>query len=146
MAGGLRCFRLTGRGHQAEVSGADSPILVLLVTRPTSGVGRRMESVLARVQGKERARVRIGRVDADAQPELVERLGVREIPSVVVVKDRTPVAWLAGRVTLEDIEQALSASGLEPVRNVYGLDLGPFPADGTRVPTASCRHDRISGR
>jgi thioredoxin-like negative regulator of GroEL len=74
-----------------------SDILVLLVTRRTSGVGRRMESVLARLQVRERDRVRVARVDADDRPDLVQRLGVQEIPSIVMLRGRTRLACLRRR-------------------------------------------------
>jgi thioredoxin-like negative regulator of GroEL len=85
-----------------------SDILVLLVTRRTSGVGRRMESVLARLQVRERERVRVARVDADDRPDLVQRLGVQEIPSIVMFRDRKRFACLRGRATLGDVERTLS--------------------------------------
>jgi len=90
------------------VAEANSNILVLLVTRRTSGVGRRMESVLARLQVRERERVRVARVDADDRPDLVRRLGVQEIPSIVMLQGRTRLACLKGRATLGDVERTLS--------------------------------------
>lgn len=88
---------------------ADAPdIVVLLVTRRTSGVGRRMESMLARLQVRERERVRVARVDADDRPDLVQRLGVQEIPSIVMFQDRKRFACLRGRATLGDVEHTLS--------------------------------------
>jgi thioredoxin-like negative regulator of GroEL len=66
-----------------------------------------MESVVARLQLTER-RVSVRRVDADAQPELVRRLHVDEIPSIVMVANRRPFARLTGRATLGEIERALS--------------------------------------
>jgi thioredoxin-like negative regulator of GroEL len=90
---------------------ADTSVEVVLVTRRTSGVGRRMESVLARLQLRRREGVRICRIDADARPELVRRLGVQEIPSIVIVRNMLPFAWLPGRATLGEIERALAGDG-----------------------------------
>ena len=87
---------------------ANTGIVVLLVTRRTSGVGRRMESVLARLQVRERDRVRVERVDADDRPDLVRRLGVQEIPSIVMLRGRRRLACLNGRTTLGDVERTLS--------------------------------------
>jgi thioredoxin-like negative regulator of GroEL len=72
-----------------------------------------MESVLARLQVRERDRVRVAFVDADDQPEIVRRLGVQEIPSIVMFRGRTRVACLRGRATLGDVENALSGQ-VEP--------------------------------
>jgi thioredoxin-like negative regulator of GroEL len=81
---------------------------VLFVTRRTSGVGRRMESVVAMLQAHNRGRFRVRTVDADAEPALVGALGIDEIPAVVVVKGRRPVARVEGRATLEQLERMVS--------------------------------------
>jgi len=67
-----------------------------------------MESVLARLQVRERDRVRVARVDADDRPDLVQRLGVQEIPSIIMFQDRKRFACLRGRATLGDVERTLS--------------------------------------
>jgi thioredoxin-like negative regulator of GroEL len=95
-------------GIGEAVAEANPNILVLLVTRRTSGVGRRMESVLARLQVRERDRVRVARVDADDRPDLVQRLGVQEIPTIVMFRGRRRLASLKGRATLGEVEQTLS--------------------------------------
>jgi thioredoxin-like negative regulator of GroEL len=89
-------------------AGGSAEIVVIFVTRQSSGVGRRMESVLARLQVRERSRVKILRVDADRRPELVRKLAVKEIPSILVCRNRKPVAWLRGRATLGDVDRALA--------------------------------------
>ncbi len=81
---------------------------VLFVTRRTSGVGRRMESVLAALQVRRR-NLRIVHVDADAQPDLVGKLGVRQVPTTVFLKQHQPVATICGRATLEELEGVLAA-------------------------------------
>jgi thioredoxin-like negative regulator of GroEL len=81
---------------------------LLFVTRATSGVGRRMESILATLQTRKRDSVQIQRVDADVETDLVGRLGVDQIPTLVFVKDRRSVARISGRATLEEIENVLA--------------------------------------
>src|SRR5260221_2688080 len=66
------------------------PLLVFFYS-PRSGPARRMESLLAHLARKERDRLRIKRVDVEAHPELPERFGVTEVPSVVVVKAKRVV-------------------------------------------------------
>ena len=84
-------------------------VAVYFITRATSGVGRRMDSVLARLELQHKD-VLVHRVDADSEPELARRLGVREIPSVVIVSDMRPFARLSGRASLEEIAALLGAS------------------------------------
>ena len=66
-----------------------------------------MESLLAHLARKERGRLRVSRIDAEARPEIAEKLSVTEIPPLVLVKDRRPVARLEGRVSAPQIERML---------------------------------------
>ncbi|HEX2112272.1 MAG TPA: thioredoxin family protein [Gaiellaceae bacterium] len=88
---------------------ADAPLpRLLFFTASTSGPARRMESLLAHLARKERARLRISRIDVDDSPELARRLAVTEVPTLVLIKDRRPVARLDGRVSAPQIEQMLA--------------------------------------
>jgi thioredoxin 1 len=88
----------------AEQNG--TPVLVFFTTT-RSGPARRMESLLAHLARKERGRLRISRIDADASPDWVAKLSVVEIPTLVLIKDRRPVARLEGRVSAPQIERML---------------------------------------
>lgn len=72
-----------------------------------------MESLLAHLARKERERLRVSLVDADKSSELVEKLGVREIPALVLIKERRPVARLEGRASAPQIERMV-APHLDP--------------------------------
>ena len=87
---------------------ASEEFVVVFVTRRSSGVGRRMESVLARLQVRERNRVRILKIDADRRPDLLRGLPVKEIPTIGIYVDQKPVAWLRGRATLGDVDRVLA--------------------------------------
>lgn len=89
--------------------GSNDELRLLFVTRRTSGIGRRMESVLATLQARKRDGVSIRTVDADAEPELVGQLGVEQIPTLVFVKNRRSVAQICGRATLDEIESLIAA-------------------------------------
>ena len=88
--------------------------MLLFFTTPRSGPARRMESLLAHLARKERARLRVARIDAVAQPEWIDRLKITEIPTLVLIKDRRPVARLEGRVSAPQIERMI-APHLAPV-------------------------------
>ena len=85
------------------------PVQLIFVTRRTSGVGRRMESVVASLQSRNRDRVVIRTVDADDDADLVARLGVHEVPALVFLQRDRGAVTLEGRATLEELEQALDA-------------------------------------
>lgn len=80
---------------------------LLFFTSERSGPGRRMESLLAQLGRRERERLRISRVDADGSPELLEQLDVVELPTLVLLVDRGPVARIDGRASAPQIERML---------------------------------------
>jgi thioredoxin-like negative regulator of GroEL len=83
------------------------PIL-LFFTASTSGPARRMESLLAHLGRKERARLRVARIDTTEAPEWVDRLQIQEIPTLVLVQGGRPVGRLEGRASAPQIERMLA--------------------------------------
>ena len=78
-----------------EAAEADVPRLVFF-TVSTSGECRRTESWIAQVLQHRRnhRRVKLVTVDADARPDLVERFRVEQLPTLVVVQEKTAIARL----------------------------------------------------
>jgi thioredoxin-like negative regulator of GroEL len=72
-----------------------------------SGPARRMESLVAHLARKERARLRVTRVDVNEQPELAERFRVETVPTLALVKEKRVVERLEGRVSAPRIERML---------------------------------------
>lgn len=88
------------------------PMLVFFCSQ-RSGPARRMESLLAHLARKERSRVRIRRVDVDANPALAERFEITTIPTIVLVRDKQALGRIEGRASAPRIERLL-AEHLEP--------------------------------
>ena len=88
------------------------PMLVFFCSQ-RSGPARRMESLLAPLARKERSRVRIRRVDVDANPALAERFEITTIPTIVLVRDKQALGRIEGRASAPRIERLL-AEHLEP--------------------------------
>jgi thioredoxin-like negative regulator of GroEL len=86
----------------------DMPAL-LFFTSATSGPARRMESLLAVIERRERGRLRVVPVDADASRALADALGITEIPTLVLLRDRQAVARLEGRATGQQVDAMISA-------------------------------------
>ena len=84
----------------------DRPLLVFFWSE-RSGPARRMESLLAQLERKERDRLRVRRVDVDARPELTEHFQVDVVPTLVLVKDKRVVSRLDGRMSAPKIEAML---------------------------------------
>lgn len=85
------------------------PALLTLVffTRATSGPARRMESLLAHIARKERGRLNVRRVDADARPGLVHKFCIEQVPSLVLVRDKAIIDRIDGRASMPQIEKLL---------------------------------------
>ena len=95
------------------MSEAPVPVQLIFVTRRTSGIGRRMESVVASLQSRNRDRIAIRTVEADDDAALLAQLGVREVPALVFLHGDRPAVRLEGRATLEELEHALDACAQE---------------------------------
>jgi thioredoxin-like negative regulator of GroEL len=81
--------------------------MLVFFTHATSGPARRMESLLAHVERKERDRLRVRRVDAEEHPRLLRKFGVDEVPALVLVIDHKVVSRIDGRANLPQIERLL---------------------------------------
>jgi thioredoxin-like negative regulator of GroEL len=101
----------------------DTPAL-LFFTSATSGPARRMESLLALIARRERGRLRVVPVDADASRALADALGVTEIPTLVLLRNRLALARIEGRATGRQVDAMISAhvpDGDEALRILYRL-------------------------
>ena len=72
-----------------------------------SGPARRMESLMAHLARKERARLRVTSIDVDKEPELAERFGVQTVPTLALVKGKRVVERIEGRASAPSIERML---------------------------------------
>ena len=82
-------------------------LLLVFFWSEQSGPARRMESLLAHLERKERQRLSIKRVDVDASPELATRFKIDVVPTLVLVQDRKVVSRLEGRTSAPRIEAML---------------------------------------
>jgi thioredoxin 2 len=88
------------------MNGDPRPLLVFF-TSTKSGPARRMESLVAHIARKERTRLRVTQIDVDQRADLVEKLSVESVPTLVLVVDRKAVARLDGRASAPKIEAML---------------------------------------
>ena len=88
------------------VTAQTRPMLVFFCSE-RSGPARRMESLLAHLARKERARLTVKRVDVEARPDLAARFRVEQVPTIVLVKDKRVVGRLEGRASAPRIERLL---------------------------------------
>jgi thioredoxin-like negative regulator of GroEL len=85
----------------------DARLTLVFFWSERSGPARRMESLLAHFARKERARLRVMRVDVDKQPALAEKFRIADVPTLVLVKGKRVVGRLDGRASAPKIESML---------------------------------------
>ena len=89
------------------------PMLVFFCSQ-RSGPARRMESLLAHLARKERERLRVRRVDVDANRALAKQFQITTIPTLVLVSGKQALGRIEGRASAPRIERLL-AEHLEPL-------------------------------
>ena len=90
----------------------DRPLLVFF-SSSRSGPCRRMESLVAHIARKDRDRLRVVQVDVEERRDLVEKLGIESVPTLVLVANRKAIARIDGRASAPKIEAMLDRH-LEP--------------------------------
>lgn len=66
-----------------------------------------MESLVAWVRVTQKRRLRVIDVDVDRHARIARQLGVTQVPSLLVVRDRSVVGRLEGRATGRQIEELI---------------------------------------
>ena len=79
-----------------------TPVLLFFYS-PTSGPSRRLDGLVSCLYVRERARLRVQRVDVSERRDVAERLGITTVPTLMLVKDRQVVAQLEGKITQQQI-------------------------------------------
>lgn len=92
----------------------DARPLLVFFSSAQSGPSRRMESLVAHIARKDRERLRVIQVDIDQRADLVKKLSVVNVPTLVLVIGRKAVARIDGRASAPRIE-AMLAEHLAPV-------------------------------
>lgn len=119
----------TGEQSADRVLGAGLPAL-LVFWRKGSALCQQLEPALARLAKTYAGQALIAKVDADANPGLVRRFGVAQLPGLVFVRAGQPVAQTAGAAP----EPAL------------GAWLAYLAAGGTRPPLPSGPSEAVGGQ
>jgi thioredoxin 1 len=96
----------TEAGSARSPAPADRPTL-LFVRRSRSGPSRKMESLVAWVRVTQKKRLRVVDLDVDRHPALAAKLGVRQVPSLLLVDGRSVVSRLDGRATGRQIQELI---------------------------------------
>ena len=101
------CMKSSTEAAEELVPAGTARATLVFVGRYSSGVSRRMESLVAWVKVTQRSRLTVLELDADRHSGLVARLGVTSAPSLVLVKDRRVVGRLEGKVSGREIDDLI---------------------------------------
>jgi thioredoxin 1 len=86
--------------------GTKRPLLLFFYS-PTSGPSRRLDGLVSCLYVRERARLRLAKVDVSERGDVAERLNITTVPALVLVKGKQVVAQLEGKVTGQQIRDTV---------------------------------------
>ena len=98
---------ITSTNFQGEVVESDLPVLIDFWAEwcgPCRAVAPAVESIAQEYAGK----LKVGKIDIDAEPGLASKYGVMSIPMFVVVKDGQVVEMTAGNRSKDALVSALN--------------------------------------
>jgi thioredoxin 1 len=102
-------FEFTEQNFDAEVLKSDTPVLVDF-TATWCGPCKQLAPIIDRIADDFAGKIKIGKLDIDANPQITAKYGVRSVPTVIVFKGGQKVVANAGLVSREKLLALLGVS------------------------------------
>lgn len=98
----MKPFEVTDQNFETEVLNSETPVLVdfwAIWCGPCKIVAPVVEEIAREYDGK----LKVGKMDVDANPDVAMRFGIRSIPTLMVFKGGKPVDQIIGAVAKKNL-------------------------------------------
>jgi thioredoxin 1 len=106
-------IEITSSNFQSEVVESEVPVL-LDMWAAWCGPCRMVSPIVDELAGEYAGRIKVGKIDVDAEPSIAAAFGVQSIPTIVLIKDGQVVAQAIGARPKAQLAQALRLDEFAP--------------------------------